>query len=448
MKVAVVGGGIAGLGAAWRLSAAGHDVTILEREPDVGGRCRTFFWHDEWLIRGAAAFIKSEQNLIEQATDLGIYADSNLLDAQKQHSWNIFRRNKPIIVLEDFKPAQILTCGAMPISEKLALGTSLPMLLKQLARNDPRDPTSAADLDTIAACDYFRQKSPFFADYLLEPIMQTFCGYGNDDFSLAWLAWLMGGPYAWATGWWQFRDRGVGRLTHELGLALEARRPGSVLTGVTVGAVTADNEGVAVRWSRDDEQHSKRFDAAIVALPGNLVHPVVTTLDAHERAFFGRVEYVGHHICYIAMRFPSGEAPALRRVLPTIEGFSTVSNFTIRPLGNEDGKHLLYLEIKGDACALLRTATDEEIIEACLREISEVEPAINTAEIIDTYVQRNDIALCRRHVGYTKALKKYRDRPETGRIAYAGDYLISSSVGQAHYSGLQAADRLLRDFAS
>ena len=40
-KAIVVGGGVGGLGMASRLAHAGYDVTILEKNPDVGGRCRS-----------------------------------------------------------------------------------------------------------------------------------------------------------------------------------------------------------------------------------------------------------------------------------------------------------------------------------------------------------------------------------------------------------------------
>jgi len=41
IKVAVVGGGLAGLAAAWRLGQAGVDATVFEAAPRVGGRCWT-----------------------------------------------------------------------------------------------------------------------------------------------------------------------------------------------------------------------------------------------------------------------------------------------------------------------------------------------------------------------------------------------------------------------
>ena len=52
-SVVVVGGGIAGLAAAWRLSGEGHSVLVLEREARPGGQIRTER-AGEWTFEGGA----------------------------------------------------------------------------------------------------------------------------------------------------------------------------------------------------------------------------------------------------------------------------------------------------------------------------------------------------------------------------------------------------------
>ena len=42
MKSIVIGSGFGGIAAALRLKAKGHDVTLIEKHPDLGGRARVF----------------------------------------------------------------------------------------------------------------------------------------------------------------------------------------------------------------------------------------------------------------------------------------------------------------------------------------------------------------------------------------------------------------------
>ena len=42
MRAAVVGGGVAGLTAAYRLLQGGHEVALFEAGPELGGLVRTF----------------------------------------------------------------------------------------------------------------------------------------------------------------------------------------------------------------------------------------------------------------------------------------------------------------------------------------------------------------------------------------------------------------------
>ena len=46
-RIAVVGGGIAGVGAAWALNRAGYEVDIFEKGPALGGNAKTFRWRTD-----------------------------------------------------------------------------------------------------------------------------------------------------------------------------------------------------------------------------------------------------------------------------------------------------------------------------------------------------------------------------------------------------------------
>jgi flavin-dependent dehydrogenase len=52
MRVIVIGGGIAGLGAAWDLQRAGAEVTLLEKGSEIGGRCRSVRFAGQDLALG------------------------------------------------------------------------------------------------------------------------------------------------------------------------------------------------------------------------------------------------------------------------------------------------------------------------------------------------------------------------------------------------------------
>ncbi len=80
-RLVVVGGGIAGLAAAWAARQAagrvsgGLDVLVLERGPDVGGKARTLT-RDGWLVEGGpSGFLGSRPEMDRLIAGCGLSAD-------------------------------------------------------------------------------------------------------------------------------------------------------------------------------------------------------------------------------------------------------------------------------------------------------------------------------------------------------------------------------------
>jgi len=74
MNVAVLGGGVTGLSAAWRLSGAGHSVRLLEAGPRLGGSVRTDAV-DGWLAEAGPNSFQETPEVAALIGELGLGAE-------------------------------------------------------------------------------------------------------------------------------------------------------------------------------------------------------------------------------------------------------------------------------------------------------------------------------------------------------------------------------------
>jgi protoporphyrinogen oxidase len=74
-KVIVVGAGMAGLAAAYRLRNAGVDVTVLESSDHVGGRLGTDSRDGYMIERGAQLITSTYRNALELVKELGLESE-------------------------------------------------------------------------------------------------------------------------------------------------------------------------------------------------------------------------------------------------------------------------------------------------------------------------------------------------------------------------------------
>ena len=443
MHVIVVGGGAAGLAAAWRLREDGVKVTLLEKADHPGGRCHAVNWHGDWRITGAFAFTSVEENLIEQARKLGIYESSELLDLSGAHTHDILMHKQRIVSLRDFEPLTIMACNALPWREKLALAKAVPRLARQLLHSDWRDPTPCSRYDDETAASYFGKHSPKFVDYLLEPIMQHFNGFGDEDLSVAWLLWILGGR-PWSRAWWSFNERGVGRLTYEMARQLEEGGT-QLIMNATAQRIRRSAAGVEVDAQIEGVEKTLTADAVVCAVPGNQVNSLIPDLSDAHRAFFSAVRYGALYLSYYLVELPEAmphESLPEALILPSADGFDTTAYYNIQPMQGRQA--IVHAEMKGAASAAARDLTDDEVREALWADVVAATPRMAECRIDDFLLIRNDVAIVKPYVGYIRALQKYRALPPVKNVAFAGDYLITSTVGQAHYTGLQAAQSLLQ----
>ncbi len=280
-NVAVVGGGLTGLTAAWRLHRAGHRVTVFEKAPQVGGAIVTTE-KDGWLIEGGPNSLQETPEVAAVVAELGLTDQRTLVnpDAKKRF---IVRDGRPVMV--PLSPAGLLT------SPLFSLGARLRVFIELLTR--PRVRTTDVNLAAFVASHFGRE----IVDYGLNPFVAGV--YAGDPEKLS-------ARYAFPNIWQLERTHGsllrgyraqaaerrargeatgvVPIISFQHGLqalprALAAALPaGTVQTDATVTSLIPGRPWKLI-WTRADAVTTTEFDAVVLALPATgLAQLVFSTL--------------------------------------------------------------------------------------------------------------------------------------------------------------------------
>jgi oxygen-dependent protoporphyrinogen oxidase len=120
-SIAVVGGGITGLTAAWRLHSAGHRVTVFEKNPRVGGTIVTTE-QDGWLIEGGPNSIQQTAEVAALLRELGLEGQRAMASSAAKKRF-IVRQGKLIPV--PLSPAGLLTSPLFSFGARLRVFAEL-----------------------------------------------------------------------------------------------------------------------------------------------------------------------------------------------------------------------------------------------------------------------------------------------------------------------------------
>lgn len=432
-KVIVVGGGLSGLSAAWKLTQAGYEVSVLEAGDRPGGRARTERRQGYVIDTGPDAMAEGYRDYLALLSELGL-ADRVVASSPVMG----LIRNGRVIDIDTSRPLSAAFTPALSWAAKLRLARGGFALRKAISSIDSFELAEAADADDPAiSADTFARAyfGDEITDYLIDPLMRLTVGSGAARAS------SLNVPAALAN--WTSRlvnvEGGLDLLPHAL-----AQRV-AVTCHAVVSSVEEHADGVRVTWR--DPSGKTCQDNADLCVMATMLHtsrqiwPAVETAAKPFADTLTDLSLISVSLGYSALS--SSQAYVIQ--VPTCEQADALLIFQQHnkaPDRAPAGHSLITLYTDGAATARYLEKSDDAIVTWAVAIIEQLFPALHG---------RRDLSEVTRwpHAGYM-ATPGYWQRSRNllaampkGRVLVAGDLFGAGSMESAVRRGCKVAQEII-----
>ncbi len=429
-RVIVVGAGMAGLAAAYRLRKAGVDVTVLEANDRVGGRVGTDSRDGYKIERGAQLITSTYRNALGLVKELGLEAE--------------LRPTSPwMAIVKDGRPRRMPSGAMFPIYALTSGLVSLPDLARFIWHTTklhwpPVDNYAAwAEYDDEDTATWCAPRMGRAADYLVEPLVSggLLCDIEETSraATLATLALTDNGRSKEMT-----LVRGMGSLPETLASKVNVKLESPVQS------IEVHDDGAVVQLSGEQ----LRADQVVLAATAPIAARLYRGGDEVERRLMATEYAQGVKIGLATSRHWRDE-PGLKDVWgflvprPDRQLVASATLESAKDITRVPDGEMLNLFVKTRAAAALMDLSDDEIVAKVLPDIERFFPGA-TATKRFAEIMRLPIALPKSPVGRSRDLAEYRkSRPSSRRVLLAGDYMGLPHFESAIETGQWCADQII-----
>tara|TARA_B110000211_G_C14093203_1_gene560732 strand:+ start:1222 stop:2559 length:1338 start_codon:yes stop_codon:yes gene_type:complete len=433
-RIAVIGAGISGLTAAYRLKQAGKEPTVFEASDYVGGRIKSFKQSDFLVDIGAFIFLGSYLESVDLIKELGLEPELGRFDA-----YGAMPRDGELKFLDFNKPIRtILGTDYLSNGSKLKSIKLFRLLYKHWDHLNYQDAAGIAEIDTDTVASYCRRElNEEIYQYLASVVVRGPWLTNPETTSIGQLLWTLKNffkPYFYGL------NGGMDALPRALAKCLNVKLEHKVLNVTDYGDYTEvtyiDNKGV---------EHAERFDRCVIATTTDQALRMFPQMSPVQKTFYEQTEYISSvntHLCL-------SERPA-----------NPATYIMVSPKENPDlcGVIVDHLKAanrapdhKGQITVFCRTewgqknmeSPDQKIIEQVLGFLKPYYGDLSLT-LEDYAIGRWPMVVPKMPQGRFKQIVQYQKSIDPrARVQFAGDLEPIGGVNAALVSGQKAAKRII-----
>jgi oxygen-dependent protoporphyrinogen oxidase len=429
----VVGAGVGGLTAAYRLQKAGYKVTVFESMPYPAGRTRTVKVGDCIIDAGATVVLSAYDQTLALIDELGISGELESVGG----NFAVPRDGRMHLVSLDNPLIGLLKTPLLGWYSKLSLIKLLPKLLSFRKHSNFYNLGVAAGTDDETLEQFCKRSFPAEVyEYFLNPMIKFLYIHNGEKGSLVELLWWMN---ASGTGATRSFKRGTNTLTDKLAEGLDVRCNSDVVK------VTRSGNGATVVVESCGVKQTVTGDYCLITTPAPVTAKIYCQgVSVAAQDFMASREYEK----VVVVCFCTKKRPALDALMIEIpDSCSTdlgtiVFQHKVASTRAPAGKGVVNAYFTHQWSDRYFAASDEEILKAAQ---AVVRPLVAEVDDIDGFhIQRWEYNAALSEVGAAAKIKQFVDNNDANSpVQVIGDYLAEASINVAVTTANRAVQQLL-----
>ncbi|MCH7736508.1 MAG: NAD(P)/FAD-dependent oxidoreductase [Chloroflexi bacterium] len=381
MRVGIIGGGVAGLAAAYQLTKEGHFAEVFEVAPFLGGQASTFDVFGGRLERGYHHLFVSDTDMTELIGELGLGDRLAWLESSVgfYHGGKVWDFASPMDLLR-FKP--------LPFLDRIRVGLWTFILQKT---------KSYGKFENITAKEWLsRRMGQRGYEVIWEPLLRGKFGEYYDKIGMTWIWNKVTLRVASRKGAGQKEYLGypMGSFGEVIEVLAEriAQQGGVVHTSASVTQIVeSDGAGTAMDVKLEGGESERReYDAIIATTPSYVFTRLVPPMPPDYQSKLEDVKYLSAVLMVLVMDRPFTNKYWMNIADPGMPFVALIEHTNLIDRELYGGKHILYISNYPSRDSELYQKSGDELMDLFVPHLKKINPDFQRSWVIEYHHHRVD----------------------------------------------------------